>query len=171
MKQCEYNKQFDGPACLAMQSRLSEDVLMEADMSEQLARAGNSYQQHKRWRIDRHAVIQPWVDVFAALANVVTSTFGYELLDRWENNVAKLADAWRQVCLSIISKEHIVFEHLVPFCRQHGRGLGLYSEQTFEAIHYHFNELWKRYVVTDPESPGYIPRLKMSLVDFNGRNL
>ena len=122
-------------------------------------------------RNDRRAVVQQWIDVFAALANVVTSSFGYELLDGWDDNVAKLADAWRQAGLSTTPKSRIVFEHLVPFCRQYGRGLGLYSEQTFEAIHYHFDELWKRYVVTDQDSTAYIPWLKMSLVNFNDRNL
>ena len=72
-----------------MQSRLSvlDDVLMEAAVLVQPDRASGSPQQRKRRSTDRRAVVQPWIDVFAALANVVTSSFCYELLDGWDSEL------------------------------------------------------------------------------------
>ena len=52
--------------------------------------------------------------------------------------------------MTIPVKMHIVFDHVATFCDSKKRGLGFYSEQAGEAIHYSFlKESWERFKVTE----------------------
>ena len=52
-----------------------------------------------------------------------------ELLDSMEEDIQAYKDIYRKVGLNVTTKAHIIFEHVAPFCRKHGKALGHFSEQ------------------------------------------
>ena len=56
--------------------------------------------------------------------------FGQDLLDSYEDDIAKFKEEYVKAGLSITMKAHILFEHVIYFCKKHGKGLGHFSEQT-----------------------------------------
>ena len=47
--------------------------------------------------------------------------------------------------LTVTWKIHILFNHVVPFCKSVGCGLSRFAEQTGEAVHAKFKPTWSRY--------------------------
>ena len=104
-----HDNQLNGNACV--------DVLEAVDdLESELIASG-------------HSDLLPYVSSLREFNKVRKSCFGQDLLDSCEDDVARFKDEYVKAGLSITTKAHILFEHVVEFCKKHGKGLGYYSEQ------------------------------------------
>ena len=71
-----------------------------------------------------------YVELLKAFDKVRKSCFGMELLPSYEEDIAAYKVVYAKVGLNVTTKAHIIFEHVIPFCKMTGKGLGHFSEQT-----------------------------------------
>ena len=98
---------------------------------------------------------------------MVSSSFGNNLKENWRSDVLEFKQAWTDTGVTSTPIIHIIKEHIIPFCLDKKKGLGFYSEQSFEYMHYDFKMFWEFYKLNDPEAEQYPHRLKRALVAYN----
>ena len=105
-----HNNQLNGNACV--------DVLEAVDdLESELTASGR-------------ADLLPYASSLREFNKVRKACFGQELsVDTVEADVERFKEAYVNTGMSITTKAHILFEHVVPYCMQRGKGLGFYSEQ------------------------------------------
>ena len=89
----------------------------------------------------------PFIDAFKCFNKVVDSCFGMKLDDDYENNIEAFRLAFQRLGIRITPKVHIVFFHVIEFCNKFIKGLGYFSEQASESVHYDFNACWEKFKV------------------------
>ena len=70
-----------------------------------------------------------YVELLRCFDKVRKACFGMDLLDSMDEDIQAYKDMYRKVGLNVTTKAHIIFEHVAPFCRKHGKALGHFSEQ------------------------------------------
>jgi len=116
---------------------------------------------------------------FQALNLVVHTSFGKKRLMLWGFYIRQFGDAISNLRKFELSenpesrkfihtpKIHILLEHVIPWCQEKKRGLGSYSEQSFETAHHDFYRLWEdRFKVSSRWNPTYGPRLLKCVLVF-----
>ena len=98
-----------------------------------------------------------FADTFEILEQVVVSCFSQELKPDFETNIEYLKANYKKLVLyfglTVTPKFHIIFDHIVPFCKEKQSGLGVFSEQASEAIHFDFKEAsWIHFKVSKNNS-------------------
>ena len=76
--------------------------------------------------------------------------------------------------MTITPNIHIVEHHLVDFFREmedSKHGLGWYSEQAFEAMHYDMLQEWERVKISDHNHPDFGAKLLKFVLGYNARHL
>ena len=91
--------------------------------------------------------MQPFIDAFTSFQKVVEACFGKVLLDDFEARIHSFEEAHRKLDIPVTPKVHILIFHVSEFCNQFRRGLGIYSEQASESVHYDFDSFWEKYKV------------------------
>ena len=69
--------------------------------------------------------------------------------------------------LSKTTKVHSVIAHVLPFCKEHGKGLGYFSEQCFERLHSRFGEYSKYRLPDVTTTHEYAKALHKVVTEFN----
>jgi hypothetical protein len=108
-----------------------------------------------------------FVDALKAFDDVRLHTFGYSLLPNWWSSILDFQEAYSKLEISITTKVHIILDHLMPFLEDHKSGLGKFSEQCFESIHYDWLDSWKNYLVKDMKSVSFGQKLLNCGNEFN----
>ena len=79
--------------------------------------------------------------------------------------------------ISVTPKVHIVFQHVSEFLNivnsggeKSSFGLGYFSEQAFEAMHYDIKGLWERVKVSSGH-PEFGERLKAAVTAYNSKHI
>ena len=121
--------------------------------------------------------ILPFVECLKRFKIVVDACFSSNLSQDLETDMDKLMSSFT-VCqevaekvdfnLNITWKVHILFAHVVPFCKIRGCGLSRYAEQTGESIHSKFKPTWQRYKRTNVH-PEHGDQLLSSIANFSCR--
>lgn len=65
---------------------------------------------------------------------------------------------WPEV--TVPPKLHMLEDHVVPFIREWGAGIGIYGEQGGESIHNEFNKLMRTYCTMKPNTRRLLSVLK-----------
>ena len=68
---------------------------------------------------------------------------------------------------SVIRKAHHVFVHVKHFCESRGKGLGHFSEQTFERMHSRFNKFSRYRLPKENKSRGFSESLLKVTKELN----
>ena len=96
----------------------------------------------------------PFVYCLRKFKQVVDSCFGNNLDNDFEDRICAFKSAFLECKdvsqsfgqdLRLTWKVHIIFNHIVPFCKYHNSGLGMFAEQTGESIHAKFKSTYARY--------------------------
>jgi len=69
------------------------------------------------------------------------------------------------------SKMHIVFNHVEDWCDEHGIGLGVFSEEAFEALHHWFKWESDSSIPKDTSNAEWGKRMLSYLCRFNSKNI
>ncbi|XP_047125706.1 uncharacterized protein LOC124807639 isoform X1 [Hydra vulgaris] len=142
--------QFEGNSC--------NKLLKNLDLLQILAEKYNAFQ------------VFPIIETFRKFENVV-SCFGNKLHSQFEEKIDEFRASFFALPIGTVTpKTHAVFFHIKEFILRKKMPLGIYSEQTTEAMHHCFSTNWARYKhpISHPE---YEKRVVMCLVDFNSKNL
>ena len=119
--------------------------------------------------------LKPYGYALQQLNGVVEACFGKVLMeDVYKERIKKFETTYRLLPhgkdeekeLSVTTKAHVIFEHVVQQIERTGQALGIFSEQAFESVHYDFLETWKRFKVT-PEHKEYGQKLLAAVVNYN----
>ena len=108
---------------------------------------------------------------------VQEACFGQHLEEGFENYILEFSKCYRALDMekmTITPKVHIIEHHLVDFFSEIGgldHGLGWYSEQGFEAMHYDMMQEWKRVQICNPDHPDFGRRLLNFVVAYNARHI
>ena len=81
----------------------------------------------------------PFIDAFDAFNEIRKACFGQELQSGFEQKIDVFEATIKAVGVSITNKIHCIYDHVIPFCNKHGRGLGFFLEQAAESAHRDFN--------------------------------
>ena len=111
----------------------------------------------------------PYVEAFRALDRVVHSCFGMDLDPNYNLCVQKFIDSCLALDINITPKLHAIFHHVPEFCAKFEKGLGLFSEQSFESLHHNFEQTWNNYKMNNLRHPSYGERLLRAISVFNCR--
>ena len=109
---------------------------------------------------------QCYVECLRRFNLVRKACFGTILLDDWKQKINHFEISYRRLGISIIPKVHCVFFEIPLFIDRHQMGLGHFTTQKFESMHYDFEPTWNNFKV--PENhPQLGPRLKDATVNYN----
>ena len=113
-------------------------------------------------------VVQPYVDLMDSLNSVILACFGNELEDDYEEKIKVFTSKFRSMNISKrMTKAHILDQHVIPFLKTKGRGLGFYNESSLEASHYDFLQFWRRHQVKAKDSEMAKRNLLKSVLEYN----
>ena len=87
---------------------------------------------------DHHLILQTLKDFSA----VVDACFSLHLNVSFSSAISKFRQSYLNSGRNITPKVHVVFHHIEDFCNSQKLGLGLFSEQASEAVHYSFSQTW-----------------------------
>jgi len=113
----------------------------------------------------------PFVETLHHFNSVVTGCYGFDLVEDYEQRIRLFQDSYAALGLSITPKIHAVMFHIIDFCKHNGRGLGLWSEQTTEALHHEFESTWVHFKIKDLNHPNFGKQLLSASRTFNSQKL
>lgn len=111
-----------------------------------------------------------FVRAFRELDLVVKSCFGEKLESGYEENIFNFKKSYLDLEIPVTPKIHAIFYHVIDFCSTVGDGLGRYSEQASESVHYSFSSEWRNFKVTRSH-PEYISRLLRAVNVYNTNHI
>ena len=89
--------------------------------------------------------LKKYVTVLEKLKSVKDACFSHYLDPNFKEIIADFAQTWDSVMNEKYPKAHILAVHVPYFCEKENRGLAIYSEQTSEAVHCGYTEVYKNY--------------------------
>lgn len=111
-----------------------------------------------------------YVDTLEKFRNVVDSCFSTHLEENYETKISEFRDSYLALGIPVTSKIHTIFYHVKQFCAEHGIGLGFYSEQAFESVHYDFNKTWANFKIKVGDE-SYGSKLLRAVCQYNCNHL
>ena len=112
------------------------------------------------------------------LHQVVEDCFGRELSRTYLTSISTFEETYRRLPhskdpekqLSCTIKAHAIFKHVPWMIQKTGRALGIFSAQSFEAVHFDFLQTWKNYKVAISHE-NYGKQLKNAVVNYNSHHI
>ena len=120
--------------------------------------------------------LYPFAAAFEALDLVVSGCFGHKLSPNYDQLISRFKSKYLDLQISVTPKLHMIFCHLTEFIDQQleagegFRGLGIYSEQAFEAAHSDFLKIWQNFAV-DPQISTFPTKLLRAQCMYNCLNM
>ena len=112
-----------------------------------------------------------FINAFEACNDAVTSCFGTQLADDFEEKIELFSTCYLKLNISVTPKLHAVMHHVPEFCKVKGIGLAPWSEQCSESIHHDFSKIWDNFKVKHTDHPDYGKRLLQAVCMYNGLHL
>ena len=109
---------------------------------------------------------------FHTFGGVVESCFSQTLQPGYQDKISLFQKEYLSLGVSVIPKAHIVFLHIKDFIESRDGprvGLGVYSEQAFEALHRDFLKVWQRFQVSHL-NPNFGTKLLKAVQFYNSRH-
>ena len=118
--------------------------------------------------------LQKVIKVLQSFNVVVHSCFGTKLEPGYKEKIETFCKLYRELPgISFPPKFHLVEQHLVEYLERHGdgsQGLGVWSEQGFEAIHHDFKEFNQCYKVS-LDHKDYGDKFLETMITYNSHKI
>lgn len=101
---------------------------------------------------------------------VVKACFGTHLDPQYITYINNFKKSYLDLDISVTPKVHSVFFHIEEFCSKHHKGLGWYSEQAMESVHYEFKKVWEKHKVQETHQQ-YSKHLLKAVCGFNSSHI
>ena len=95
--------------------------------------------------------------------------FGPTLDPQFDMHIAHFKTSFKALDIPETPKLHILFTHVVKFCKNHGP-LGRHSEQASESVHHDFEKMWTKYKV-NMSNTQYKDRLLTAVLNYNAYHM
>jgi hypothetical protein len=119
----------------------------------------------------RSEEVYPYVKTFKAFNEVTSSCFGEKLSTDFVDLIQKFQEAYLELNISVTTAVHVVFKHVPQFCQLVDTGLGQFSEQASESVHYDFNHMWEKSGKVSLVHAAYGSNLLQAIIRYNGRHI
>ena len=115
------------------------------------------------------------IKAFECLKDVKDSCFGNHLSDDYAEKIGLYKDAYKALNLKVSPKVHALVNHVTDFFEVFantypGCGLGFWSEQASESVHYSFQSHWEKGYKVNFHHPLYKDKLLKAVVSYNSRH-
>ena len=132
----------------------------------------NEFDKLENLLVDSEAYIGiPYVETFQKFKLVKDMCFGFNLCEGYEVAIDQFKIAYLNLGIPVSLKVHIVFEHVVQFCKKHNSALGLYSEHVTESSHYDFKPFWEKSYKVAMNHPHYGEKMLDSVHMYNALHI
>lgn len=111
-----------------------------------------------------------FADTFEKFNEVVESCFSLTLDYNFAISIKNFRDSFLKLNISVTTKIHTIFFHVEQFCQHYGIGLGFFSEQAFESVHYDFCQTRNDFKV-DSKNKNYSSKLLRCVCVYNCKHL
>ena len=111
-----------------------------------------------------------FVEAFQSLNKIVKACFSVNLDPDFTKYIAEFKESYLALNVSVTPKVHAVFFHVEDFCMKMKIGLGLYSEQPMESVHFDFSVTWEKYKVAR-NNPDYETKLLRAVCEYNSNHM
>ena len=114
--------------------------------------------------------LEKFVEVLHQFNLVRESCFGQDLAFNYKSQIEQFEIAYKKLGISVTPKIHCIFVHVPQFCDLKGVGLGFYSEQASESVHYDFKQTWNNYKVKE-NHPDFAKNLLKAVLKYNALHI
>lgn len=152
-----HNKMFEGNECRKLLNNI--DVL-ESLIPRQSQRNLKCIHPGKKF-----------VKAFRSFKDVKEACFQKKLNSSFPDAIEIFKKDYLDLEISVTSKCHILFDHVITVCQKNQLGLGFWSEQSLEALHADFSKFEERHKCKDINNPNYGPRLLQSVLEYNSAHI
>lgn len=121
-------------------------------------------------RSQRNIGILKYVRVFDDFKMVVTSCFGNNLNSDYKICINAFRESYLLLGITVTPKVHAVFFHVAEFCEIKNMGLGYFSKQAIESVHYDFQNIWEQHKVAK-NHPEYFKKFLRATCAYNSLHL
>ena len=100
---------------------------------------------------EKKLAVEKVIETIEAFNDVVKSCFAVKIEGDYSSYIQKFSQLYRSLNISITTKVHLIESHICQFLERKnvaGAGLGMWSEQSFEAAHHDFKVEWQRTCVS-----------------------
>ena len=118
-----------------------------------------------------------FASAFRAFAKVKKGCYSFIVSKSIKEDIQQFREIYLTLNRSVTPKVHIVFEHLYSFLEERAvanngiwKGLAMYSEQAFKAVHADFKKRWERFKV-NPDNESYDQALLQAVTCYNSLNI
>ena len=114
--------------------------------------------------------LKKFIKALKLLDLVKKGCFSMNLEPDYKERVMNFKEAYLELEISVTPKVHMIFDHVIPFCELKEKGLGYYSEQASESVHYDFKTTWSNYS-RKMNDPKYGEKLLSAVVNYNSHHI
>lgn len=118
----------------------------------------------------KNLAILKYVQVFDDFRKVVSGCFGNKLEPNYKTNIQIFKNNFDALGIKITPKVHAVYFHVEQFCDKYETGLGYFSEQAMESVHFDFSKTWETNKVA-PTHSNYSEKLLSAVCRYNGLHI
>ena len=120
-------------------------------------------------------ILDSLILAFEALKDVKDGCFGLELSLDYKEKIQTYKERYMSTKLKVSPKAHALFVHVSEFLdlmeeEYPNKGLGFWSEQASESVHYDFKEFWEKGYKLAPVHKSYGRNLLNAMIVYNSRH-
>ena len=126
-------------------------------------------------KLRQDKILDSLILAFEALKDVKDECFGMELSPDYKEKIHKYKESYMSTKLKVSPKAHALFVHVPEFLDLMkadfpNRGLGFWSEQASESVHYDFKDFWEKGYKLALVHKSYRSNLLNALIVYNSRH-
>ena len=152
VREAYHGKTFEGNECAKLMNKITADDDLLSNLKG----------------IERH------IKALQILNNLRKQMFGTTLIQGWKTSLIEFNKVYQNIPnITKPVKLHILLSHCDEFLNLYGlgKGLGFFSEQTGEAVHYKFETIFRKYKIKNIHSETYGQRLRKAVVEFSSTHI
>lgn len=120
-------------------------------------------------------ILDSLILAFESLKDVKDKCFGMELSPYYKKAIKIYRERYLSTKLKVSPKAHALFVHVSEFLdlmteEYPKKGLGFWSEQASESVHYNFKDFWEKGYKLAPVHKNYGANLLNALIVYNSRH-
>ncbi len=158
---------FNGYNCRKLMKAWQKLAALAPDRYVVAQRRKQTLRKRRREQQTTHPIIMI-AEAVRTFSNLVEKVFLQGHMDvNWRTIISDFENAYRECGAPVTAKAHEVFVHVPEWCeRFYPRGLSLFAEQQFEAVHALFANHLARYKIPNNDSAATRERYRRAVCSF-----
>lgn len=114
--------------------------------------------------------LRKFAEALMAFDEVRKACFSMDLHPNYKEYIDNFKSTYLKLGIPLTPKVHCIITHVPQFCEVTGLGLGKFSEQASESVHYDFLKVWEHYKVPE-ENVNFSHKLLRAVVKYNSLHI